>query len=117
MVLQAQGDHGFDGALVDAQDFLGRFFIGGLPEWISNGTNTYISTNTRRGGHSRTLENEYTDLINIGKIFNVEDKAQAILRLDQNAAQLRNHVAAQLGRAIVADILAQELNDSHCSRN
>ena len=53
--------------------------LGNQPEWISNGTNTYISTNTRRGGHSRTLENEYTDLINIGKIFNVEDKAQAIV--------------------------------------
>lgn len=52
--------------------------LGDVPEWITNGTNTYISTNTRRGG-SRTLENEYTDILNIGKIFNVEDKAQAIV--------------------------------------
>ena len=53
--------------------------LGDQPEWISNGTNTtYISTNTRKGG-SRILENEYTDLLNIGKIFNVEDKAQAIV--------------------------------------
>ena len=53
--------------------------LGDMPEWIANGTNTYISTNTRAGGHDRTLENEYTDLINIGRIFNVEDKAQAIV--------------------------------------
>ena len=52
--------------------------LGDVNEWISNGTNTYISTNTRRGG-SRTLENEYTDILNIGKIFDVEDKAQAIV--------------------------------------
>lgn len=52
--------------------------LGNQPEWITNGTNTYISTNTRKGG-SRILENEYTDLLNIGKIFNVEDKAQAIV--------------------------------------
>ena len=53
--------------------------LGGQPEWIENGTNTYISTNTRRGGHPRTLENEYADLLNIGKIFNVEDEARAIV--------------------------------------
>lgn len=53
--------------------------LGDATEWIANGTNTYISTNTRRGGHDRTLENECTDLINIGKIFNVEDRAQALV--------------------------------------
>lgn len=52
--------------------------LGDVSEWIPNGTNTYISTNTRRGG-SRTLENEYADILNIGKIFDVEDKAQAIV--------------------------------------
>lgn len=53
--------------------------LGDCPEWIANGTNTYISTNTARGIGNRTLENEYTDLLNIGKIFNVEEKAQAIV--------------------------------------
>ena len=53
--------------------------LGNQTEWIDSGTNTYISTNTRLGGHDRTLENEYTDLLNIGKIFNVEDKAQALV--------------------------------------
>lgn len=53
--------------------------LGNQTEWIASGTNTYISTNTRRGGHDRTLENEYTDLLNIGKIFHVEDKAQALV--------------------------------------
>ena len=64
--------------------------LGNQTEWIANGTNTYISTNTRRGGHDRTLENEYTDLINIGKIFNVEDKAQTIVD------EMKNEIAGVL---------------------
>lgn len=64
--------------------------LGNQTEWIANGTNTYISTNTRRGGHDRTLENEYTDLLNIGKIFNVEDKAQALVD------EMKNEIAGVL---------------------
>ena len=66
--------------------------LGNQPEWITNGTNTYISTNTRRGG-SRVLENEYADLINIGKIFNVEDKARAIVD------EMKNEIAGVLEQA------------------
>ena len=98
--------------------------LGNQTEWIANGTNTYISTNTRRGGHDRTLENEYTDLLNIGKIFNVEDKAQALVDemkneisgvLEQTAGQepprvavieflddtISNYGAGQLGGSMV----------------
>ena len=42
------------------------------------GCNTYYNTNTRPDG-DRTLENEFTDILNIGKIFDVQDKAQAIV--------------------------------------
>lgn len=66
--------------------------LGDQREWIANGTNTYISTNTRRGGHDRTLENEYTDLINIGRIFNVEDKAQAIVD------EMKNEISSVLSQ-------------------
>ena len=52
--------------------------LGDVGYWIGNGTNTYINTNTRVGG-PRILENEYADILNIGKIFNVEDKAEAIV--------------------------------------
>ena len=40
--------------------------------------NTYYNTNTRPDG-DRTLENEFTDILNLGKIFDVQDKAQAIV--------------------------------------
>lgn len=52
--------------------------LGDVDTWISKGVNTYINTNTRSEGN-RTLENEYTDILNLGKIFNVEEKAQALV--------------------------------------
>ena len=52
--------------------------LGDVNTWIEKGTNTYINTNTRLNG-DRTLENEYNDILNLGKIFNVEEKAQALV--------------------------------------
>ena len=56
----------------------GERTLGDVPYWHERGTNTYINTNTRRGG-ARLLEHEYTDILNIGKIFDVEDRAEAIV--------------------------------------
>ncbi|MDF2984624.1 MAG: ABC-type Fe3+-hydroxamate transport system, periplasmic component [Eubacterium sp.] len=57
--------------------------LGNVNDWIKKGTNTYINTNTRPNQdgkkYNRTLENEYTDILNIGKIFDVQDKAQKIV--------------------------------------
>ena len=52
--------------------------LGNVTNWIDKGCNTYYNSNTRPGGE-RTLENEYTDILNIGKIFDVQDKAEAIV--------------------------------------
>lgn len=52
--------------------------LGDVNTWIEKGTNTYINTNTRLNGN-RTLENEYNDILNLGKIFNVEEKAEALV--------------------------------------
>ncbi len=57
--------------------------LGDVTDWIEKGCNIYYSSNTRQGNggikHDRTLENEYTDILNIGKIFDVQDKAEAIV--------------------------------------
>lgn len=57
--------------------------LGDVNSWIEKGCNTYYSSNTRPGNgdvkYDRTLENEYTDILNIGKIFDVQDKAEAIV--------------------------------------
>lgn len=61
----------------------GEKTLGDVGNWIDKGCNTYYSTNTRPSSEtetrSRTLENEYTDILNIGKIFDVQDKAEAIV--------------------------------------
>lgn len=57
--------------------------LGAVSDWIDKGCNTYINTNTRRNSdtvkYDRTLENEYTDILNIGTIFDVQDKAEAMV--------------------------------------
>ena len=52
--------------------------LGNVTDWIDKGCNTYYNTNTRPDG-DRTLENDFTDILNLGKIFDVQDKAQAIV--------------------------------------
>lgn len=49
--------------------------LGDTAAWNAKGVGTYMNSNTCPGG-SRTLENEYTDLLNLGKIFDVEDRAE-----------------------------------------
>lgn len=51
--------------------------LGDVDYWINNGINTYISLNSGIA-EERTIQNEITDILNIGKIFNVENKAQAL---------------------------------------
>ena len=84
--------------------------LGDSPEWIANGTNTYISSNTARNGSARTLENEYIDLINIGKIFGVEEKAQAIV--DEMKTEIAN-VLAQTEDQEAPTVAVIEFGQSH----
>ena len=68
--------------------------LGDVYEWNDKGVGTYINSNTARGG-SRTLENEYTDILNIGRIFDVEEKAQDLV--DEMQAQVADTLAAAEG--------------------
>ena len=52
--------------------------LGDVDYWHENGTNTYMSLNSGAAS-DRTVENEITDILNLGKIFNVEEKAQALV--------------------------------------
>lgn len=57
--------------------------LGNTSDWIGKGVNTYMNSNTRPSqgelSYPRTLENEYTDILNLGIIFDVQDKANAIV--------------------------------------
>lgn len=72
--------------------------LGDVTGWNSKGVATYINTNTRGGGRPRTLENEYTDILNLGRIFDVEDWAEALVE--------------EMRTAITATLTAVEGQDS-----
>lgn len=67
--------------------------LGDVKGWNDKGIATYMNSNTRPGDHARTLENEYTDIVNIGKIFGVEDRAQDLV------AEMRKSVQSTLEAA------------------
>lgn len=61
----------------------GEKTLGDAAVWVEKGTNTYMNSNTHpKNGdvsYNKTLENEYTDILNMGKIFDVQDQAEAIV--------------------------------------
>ena len=83
--------------------------LGDVDQWISRGTNTYINTNTRAGGYDRTLEHEYTDILNIGKIFDVEEKAQALV--DEMKQEIEDALAKTKGKEAQTVSVIEFLND------
>lgn len=52
--------------------------LGDVSYWNENGINTYMSLNSGIA-KEKTIDNEITDILNLGKIFNVEDKAQELV--------------------------------------
>ncbi|MBN2897824.1 MAG: ABC transporter substrate-binding protein [Clostridia bacterium] len=52
--------------------------LGDVPYWHERNIGTYMMMNSGAAAE-RTLENEYTDILNLGKIFNVEEKAEALV--------------------------------------
>lgn len=83
--------------IVSWSSFFGDQKLGDVPAWQANGTGTYMNTNTRRGGHPRTIENEFSDIMNIGKVFDVEDKATALVKQMQD--EIDGTLAAAKGKA------------------
>lgn len=83
--------------------------LGDVDTWIEQGVNTYINTNTRAEG-DRTLENEYTDILNIGKIFNVEDKAEALV--EEMKAEVSAVVDKVEGQEKVKVAMVEPINDN-----
>lgn len=51
--------------------------LGDVNFWHERGINTYMAYNSGLGDQS--LDNEFQDILNLGKIFNVEDKAEALV--------------------------------------
>ena len=78
--------------------YFGEKQLGDVYEWNQKGVATYISANSG-AAKTRTLENEYNDILNIGKIFDVEDKAEALV--DRMKEQVADALAAVEGQQAV----------------
>lgn len=89
--------------------YFGDKKLGDVDGWHEKGVGTYMSSNTVPGG-VRTLENEYADILNIGKIFHVEDRAQALV--DEMKAQVADTLSAVEGQKAVTVAVVEPINGS-----
>ncbi len=85
--------------------------LGDVTNWIEKGTNTYVNSNTRRGGYDRTLENEYTDILNLGMIFDVQDKAEEIVNEMKDTVASVTEAASEAGET-PSVMIVEPLGDS-----
>lgn len=87
--------------------------LGEVDYWHNNGIKTYIATNT--AAPDRTLENEYADILNIGKIFNVEDKAEALVfnEIKAEVKRVQEHTAnaARKKKVLIIEFLGDKISN------
>lgn len=84
--------------------------LGDVADWNAKGVATYMNSNTRPGGYPRTLENEYTDILNLGKIFDVEDKANELV--NEMKQEVADTIASTQGQDPVRVAVVEPLGDS-----
>ena len=65
--------------IISWSSYFGDKTLGDVKEWQDKGVNTFILKNSG-AVKVDSLENEYDDLINLGKIFNKEKEAEAIVQ-------------------------------------
>ena len=82
--------------------------LGDIPAWNDKGVATFMSTNSVIG-RPRQLENEYTDILNIGKIFDVEDKAEAMV--NEMKAAIDETIAKTQGQEAPRAVIIQNRSD------
>ena len=84
--------------------------LGDTTYWNEKGVGTYIALNSNNVSEYRTLENEYTDILNIGKIFDVEDRANEIV--DELKAEVARVTEATAGQEKKTCLVFEFLGDS-----
>lgn len=69
-------------------------YLGEVDYWHEKGINTYMALNSSvKKPAPNTLEDEYEDIRNLGKIFNVEDRAEALIaKMDKGIADAQEKV-------------------------
>lgn len=61
--------------------------------WNERGVHTYISQNSNPENRNRTIENEYDDILNMGKIFDREEKAESLVK------EMKDEISRTAGQA------------------
>ena len=89
--------------------YFGEKKLGDVTEWNEKGVATFIASNSGAAA-VRTLENEYNDILNLGKIFDVEEKAEALVA--EMKAQVADVLAATEGREAVRVAVLEPMGDS-----
>ena len=87
--------------------------LGDVGAWHEQGVNTLINHNTRPGQseskNGRTLENEFQTIMDVGAIFDVEDKAQALV--DEMKQEIDRTLEAVKGTEPVSVAALQPFDD------
>ena len=84
--------------------------IGDVGYWNEKGVGTYMALNSNSVSEKRTLENEYTDILNLGRIFDVEDRAQALV--DAMKAEAERVTAAVRGQEKRTALIVEFMKDA-----
>ena len=92
--------------------------LGDVASWTEKGCNVYINSNTRPStgdeSHSRTLENEITDLRNIGMIFDAQQEAEAIIADIQSVIDQTTEATSSLAErpsVLILEPLGDEISN------
>lgn len=81
--------------------------------WHKRGVNTFIARSSMIDGRQRTLENEYKDILDLGKIFDKNERAQQLVADMQHEVQFATSKTAGLQkrpRALVIEFMGKEVS-------
>ena len=81
--------------------------------WHKRGVNTFIARSSMIGNAGRTLQNEYKDILDLGKIFDKNERAQQLVADMQHEVQFATSQTAAFQkrpRALVIEFMGKEVS-------
>lgn len=81
--------------------------------WHKRGVNTFIARSSMIGNAGRTLQNEYKDILDLGKIFDKNERAQQLVADMQHEVQFATSQTAgfkKRPRALVIEFMGKEVS-------
>lgn len=99
--------------IVGWQSTFGPKVIRNTDFWHKRGVNTFIARSSMIGSKERTVQNEYQDILDLGKIFDKNKKAQEIVGAMQQEIQFAVNKTSDLKkrpRGLVVEFLGKDVN-------